>query len=148
MVLNTKRNQHSSRGDMVFVHHGHAHGEGARTSTGREWRMKRMLARYSWCIAAALVLALGAPAAFASQPTDAVARAAAEDAALLGAQTEASYAFEGCWTYWASGPCRDVYRDSSGEYWLCRLCGQTTNPGPSQCSRISIQTLNIGYWCS
>lgn len=59
-----------------------------------------------------------------------------------------SWTFWGCWSYWAAGPCRDIFRDSSGAYWICAGCGQTQNPGPGKCSQISTQTLNTGYWCS
>lgn len=106
--------------------------------------------RRSWLAVAGLLLAFVAPVAVASEsePAEATACAAVDGGLLLGAQAEASYAFEGCWTFWAAGPCFDIYLDSSGGYWQCRLCGTTSNPGPSQCSRISIQTLNTGYWCS
>ncbi len=60
---------------------------------------------------------------------------------------EASFTFEGCWTYFPTGPCRDIYV-GQGSYWLCKACGQTSNPGPGQCSPISLSTLNIGWWCS
>lgn len=111
--------------------------------------MKKMIQHHSWLAVAGLLLALGAPAALASQPqTGAAACATADSDLFLGAQTEASYAFEGCWAYWAAGPCYDVYRDSAGAYWICRLCGQTTKPGPGQCSQIGAPALSSGYWCS
>jgi hypothetical protein len=58
------------------------------------------------------------------------------------------WVFEGCWTYWPAGPCRDVFRDTQGNYWICGGCGTTGTPSTKKCSRISPQTLNIGYWCS
>lgn len=57
------------------------------------------------------------------------------------------FVFEGCWAYFPSGPCYDIYRDSAGDYWICKLCLQTKNPGPKTCNRISLETLNRGYWC-
>jgi hypothetical protein len=56
--------------------------------------------------------------------------------------------FEGCWTQFASGPCRDVFRDDQGNYWICKDCGTTGNPGPGKCSQISQATLASGFWCS
>ncbi len=69
-------------------------------------------------------------------------------AAATEASPTSSWTFEGCWTYWPAGPCRDVYRDAQGGYWICKDCGTTGNPGPGQCSPISSNTLAIGYWCS
>jgi len=60
----------------------------------------------------------------------------------------ATYTFEGCWAYFPAGPCYDIYRDGAGTYWICLKCGKTTNPGPSQCKKITLQQLNRGYWCS
>ena len=77
------------------------------------------------------------------------------DAAVRrGATTKASSAaasnwtFEGCWTQFSVGPCRDVYRDEQGNYWICKGCGTTGNPGPGKCSQISSATLATGFWCS
>jgi ribosomal protein L40E len=61
---------------------------------------------------------------------------------------QANWVFEGCWTQWPSGPCRDVYRDSQGNYWICRDCGTTGSPSTSKCTRIGSSTLGTGYWCS
>ena len=60
----------------------------------------------------------------------------------------ADWTFEGCWTQFAAGPCRDVFRDPQGNYWICRACGTTGNPGPGKCSQISSSTLATGFWCS
>lgn len=57
------------------------------------------------------------------------------------------FVFEGCWAYFPSGPCYDIYRDSAGDYWICDLCLQTKNPSPKKCNRISLEILNRGYWC-
>ena len=55
-----------------------------------------------------------------------------------------SWTFEGCFTYFASGPCLDVFRDSSGTLWVCKACGTTNNPNPSKCQILS----GSGFWCS
>jgi hypothetical protein len=59
-----------------------------------------------------------------------------------------NWTFWGCWSYWQAGPCRDIFRDSSGGYWICANCGQTKNPGPGTCNPIGSQELDRGYWCS
>jgi len=58
------------------------------------------------------------------------------------------YTFEGCWAQFASGPCRDIFRDQNGGYWICRDCGTTGNPTPGKCNPISSATLASGFWCS
>jgi len=63
-------------------------------------------------------------------------------------QPAANWAFEGCWTQFSAGPCRDVFRDQQGNYWICRDCGSTGNPGPGKCNQISEATLARGFWCS
>jgi hypothetical protein len=60
----------------------------------------------------------------------------------------ANWTFEGCWTQFSAGPCRDVFRDQQGNYWICRACGTTGNPGPGKCNAISAATLASGFWCS
>ena len=60
----------------------------------------------------------------------------------------ANWTFEGCWTQFSAGPCRDVFRDQQGNYWICRACGTTGNPGPGKCNMISPATLATGFWCS
>jgi len=79
--------------------------------------------------------------------SDPVAQGNAQLLASKG-QPMAGWVFEGCWAYFSAGPCYDIYRDSSGNYWKCSKCGTTKNPGPGKCSRISQQTLNQGFWCS
>jgi hypothetical protein len=64
------------------------------------------------------------------------------------AVTPANWTFEGCWTQFSAGPCRDIYRDQQGNYWICRACGTTGNPGPGKCNQISSATLATGFWCS
>jgi hypothetical protein len=56
--------------------------------------------------------------------------------------------FEGCWTFYPAGPCRAIYRDNKGDYYICGDCDSSGNPGSGSCSRISQQTLAQGYWCS
>ena len=55
--------------------------------------------------------------------------------------------FEGCWTYFASGQCKAIYREQN-TYYICGNCDASGNPGSGSCSKISQQTLNQGYWCS
>jgi hypothetical protein len=59
-----------------------------------------------------------------------------------------TFTFEGCWTQFPAGPCRDVFRDDQGNYWICKACGTTGNPSPGKCSIISPTTLAHGFWCS
>jgi hypothetical protein len=60
----------------------------------------------------------------------------------------ANWTFEGCWTQFSAGTCRDVFRDQQGNHWICRECGTTGNPGPGKCNQISSSTLASGFWCS
>ena len=60
----------------------------------------------------------------------------------------ANWTFEGCWTQFSAGPCRDVFRDNNGNFWSCKACGTTGNPGPGKCNPISSATLASGFWCS
>ena len=64
------------------------------------------------------------------------------------APAPANWTFEGCWTRSSAQPCRDVFRDQQGNFWVCRDCGTTGNPGPGKCSQISSGTLALGLWCS
>lgn len=72
------------------------------------------------------------------------------EAAMRNATTTkvANWTFEGCWTQFSAGPCRDVFRDQQGNFWICRECGTTGNPSPGKCSPISQATLASGFWCS
>jgi len=60
----------------------------------------------------------------------------------------ASWSFEGCWTQFSAGQCRDIFRDQQGDFWICRACGSTGNPSPGKCNPISQATLATGFWCS
>src|ERR1051326_2464643 len=44
-----------------------------------------------------------------------------------------TFTFEGCWTMYQTGPCKDVFRDDQGNYWICKDCGTTGNPTPGKC---------------
>lgn len=60
----------------------------------------------------------------------------------------ANWTHSGCWTPRSGTPCADVYRDSSGQAWLCKACGTTGNPSPGKCTKISDTQLQNGLWCS
>lgn len=77
-----------------------------------------------------------------------VAQPAHRNTAARNAMPAAKWTFEGCWTQFASGPCRDVFRDDQGNYWICKDCGTTGNPTPGKCNPISQATLASGFWCS
>jgi len=70
------------------------------------------------------------------------------NAAARTAVPAPKWTFEGCWTQFASGPCRDIFRDDQGNYYICKDCGTTGNPGPGKCNPISTTTLASGFWCS
>jgi len=59
-----------------------------------------------------------------------------------------TFTFEGCWTQFQAGTCKDVFRDDQGNYWICKDCGTTGNPGPGKCNLTSLAALNRGFWCS
>jgi len=77
-----------------------------------------------------------------------VAQPAHHNSAARNTVPAARWTFEGCWTQFASGPCRDVFRDDQGNFWICKDCGTTGNPTPGKCSPISQGTLASGFWCS
>ena len=81
--------------------------------------------------------------AFAPSPTQRTG-----SAANMTNSSTADWTFEGCWTQFSAGQCRDVFRDQQGNYWICRACGTTGNPSPGKCSPISAATLASGFWCS
>ena len=80
-----------------------------------------------------------------AQPVD---RVVVRSGALMKVRPPANWTFEGCWTRFSAGPCRDIFRDQEGNAWICRDCGTTGKPGPGKCSPISQATLNSGFWCS
>jgi hypothetical protein len=73
-----------------------------------------------------------------------LALAASLSVAAVEAQ-QGGWTFQGCWTQFSSGPCYDVYTDSSGNYWRCARCGTTNKPSTKNCIRITPST---GLWCS
>lgn len=87
-------------------------------------------------------------ASFVAQSTSEAAIAKPVPTINAAAAPAANWVFEGCWTQFSAGPCRDVYRDQQGNYWICGGCGTTSNPGPGKCSQISPATLARGFWCS
>ncbi len=89
----------------------------------------------------ALVLSTVFLASGIAQPTT-------RSSAVRPAASAARWTFEGCWTQFSAGQCRDVFRDDQGNYWICKECGTTGNPGPGKCSPISQATLASGFWCS
>jgi hypothetical protein len=76
------------------------------------------------------------------------AQPASRQATARTAASSAKFTFEGCWTQFSAGTCRDIFRDDQGDFWICKACGTTGNPGPSKCNRISSATLATGFWCS
>ena len=83
-----------------------------------------------------------------AQPTSHNAVAGKSVTAKASMKPAASWTFEGCWTQFSTGTCRDVFRDQQGSYWICRECGTTGNPSPGKCNPISQATLASGFWCS
>jgi len=92
-----------------------------------------------------MILVLGAPIGKDSRPD------AALGVAIVSAQGQvltSEFVFEGCWAYVSAGPCYDIFRDSSGAYWICKACGTTKNANKKSCQPISLEQLNRGFWCS
>ena len=87
-------------------------------------------------------------ASFVSQPTSEAANINTVPTINAAFAPAANWVFEGCWTQFSAGPCRAVFRDQQGNYWICRGCGTTGNPGPGKCNPISAATLASGFWCS
>lgn len=79
-----------------------------------------------------------------------VAQPTGRHAAVPNAATTivANWTFEGCWTQFSAGPCRDIFVDQQGNHFICRECGTTGKPGPGKCNPISQATLASGFWCS
>lgn len=73
---------------------------------------------------------------------------AALSLSTFAVQAQSGWTYQGCWSpYPNCVGAKDVYRDSSGQFWQCRACGTTTNPSPTTCTK-SGNLNNIGYWCS
>lgn len=103
-----------------------------------------MILRRIQLSAVALILLTFLLSSGVAPPTDRDAAASTK----ASAPSTANWTFEGCWTQFSSGPCRDVFRDEQGGYWICRDCGTTGKPGPGKCNPISPTTLASGFWCS
>ena len=101
--------------------------------------------------AVVLVLTVCFLAVGAAQPavnSAAGTRGAAPAGAAAVKASPANWVFEGCWTQFSAGPCRDIFRDEQGGHHICRECGTTGNPNNKKCNPISSQTLASGFWCS
>jgi hypothetical protein len=77
-----------------------------------------------------------------------VAQPAARTSTATITAPAAKWTWQGCWTQFSAGTCRDIYSDDQGNYYICKECGTTGNPGPSKCNPISQATLASGFWCS
>jgi hypothetical protein len=97
--------------------------------------------------AVAVLLSTLLLASGAAQPSGAV-QPTGSKPVVRNAAARAKWTFWGCWTQFSAGTCRDIYRDEQGNFWICRACGTTGNPGPGKCSPISEATLASGFWCS
>jgi hypothetical protein len=62
------------------------------------------------------------------------------------AGAQSGWVYQGCWNPRIYGTCYDIYSDASGNYWLCKACGTTTNPSPKTCGQVFPSS--TGYWCS
>ncbi len=62
--------------------------------------------------------------------------------------TDTEWTYQGCFSYFPSGTCYDVFTDPDNTYWICKRCGQTTFPTPRHCRVLSSQALDNGFWCS
>lgn len=106
------------------------------------------LGRIQLSAVVAVVFTLFLVSGVAQQTGRGAAVRSAETTKASAVRPAANWTFEGCWTQFPAGPCRDVFRDQQGNYWICRDCGTTGNPGPGKCSQISPATLASGFWCS
>ena len=94
------------------------------------------------CVSALALLTLGVGLPQAPSPTAAPAYAST-------APGGGSWTHAGCWTGPASGgKCVDVFRDGSGDYWICGECNTTKNPGPGKCTKVTADQLQLGRWCA
>lgn len=106
------------------------------------------LRRIQFLIVAAVLFIVFLSSGVAQPTGSSAARATAAITKGSSVQPAADWIFEGCWTQFQAGPCRDVFRDQQGNYWICRACGTTGKPGPGKCDPISQATLASGFWCS
>jgi hypothetical protein len=99
-----------------------------------------MTLRRIQCLAIAVVLFTLLLASGVAQPKG--------GSAVATSSIPTTWAFEGCWEPFQFSTCRDVFRDEQGNYWICKTCGTTGNPGPGKCSQTSLAALDRGFWCS
>jgi hypothetical protein len=66
--------------------------------------------------------------------------------ATFAVRAQTGWVYQGCWNPRIYGTCYDIYSDASGNYWLCKACGTTTNPSPKTCGQVFPNS--TGYWCS
>lgn len=100
----------------------------------------RSFALFALALLAAVPCSAEEPARAPMAATETVQGPSCEAGAV---QVSSGYTFWGCFTYFPAGPCRDVFRDSSGQLWICGACGTTKKP-PQGCSKLT----GSGYWCS
>lgn len=74
--------------------------------------------------------------------------APAETAPVTASTAPAGAVFQGCWSFFPSGSCSAIYRDTGGNYLKCGKCGPTGQPNPNNCGATTAQTLATGFWCS
>jgi hypothetical protein len=99
-------------------------------------------------VLSALFIASGVvqPVGKSAAPAREGATVSAANAKASPAVRAANWTFWGCWTQFSAGTCRDIFRDQQGNYWICRACGTTGNPGSGKCSQISQQRARIQRW--
>lgn len=88
-------------------------------------------------------LALQTPVPLEGAGTEPAADAVDSTARALMAPPGSGFTFEGCFTFFPAGPCRDVFRATDGTLWICKDCGTTKKP-PGGCSVLT----GSGFWCS
>ena len=85
-----------------------------------------------------LAISIGSMRAFQASPV-----AAESSVEQLAA---ANWLFVGCISL--NSVCYDVFQDNAGALWVCKECGQTKNPGPNKCRRLSQYEIDHSLWCS
>src|ERR1044072_605624 len=110
--------------------------------------MKPYTIRISAVVVVLLMMLLTSYAAKPEYPSPSKSQLSKIEGNRAKAKGASSWVFEGCFTLFQAGPCYDVFRDGSGNYWICAKCGQTNNPGPGTCRQLSAYELIHGWWCS
>jgi hypothetical protein len=97
----------------------------------------------------ALLFAGALPANTTAAITDTIQTSECDSTAIgIASETNGDRVFQGCWSYFPQGPCRAIYSDSQGNFYICGKCSASGNPGSGTCTKISQGTLQTGYWCS